>query len=50
MAKRRILMVGEPKTAAALKEYLNDIDIYESESIEHCDDALMISHSTWCYS
>jgi CheY-like chemotaxis protein len=42
MAKRRILMVGEPKTAAVLKEYLGHIDIYESESIEHCDDALMV--------
>ena len=42
MAKRRILLVGEPETAAVLKDYLDHIGIYESESIEHCDDALML--------
>jgi hypothetical protein len=51
MAKRRILLVGEPETAAVLKDYLDHIGIYERESIEHCDDALMLLRrqpSTWC--
>ena len=41
MARRRVLLVGDPETAAVLKDCFGYGDTYEGESIKHCDDALV---------
>jgi hypothetical protein len=45
MAKRGILLVGDPPLAAVCRDYFTQIQHgggYEAVAIEYCDDALML--------
>jgi DNA-binding response OmpR family regulator len=42
MARRRVLLVGDSRVVAMLREYFNLGDNYEVETVEYCDDALAL--------